>query len=128
MKLILSFLIVLLTELGAISVSAAEIHSHNDYAQSHPLLDAMNENLSSVEADIWLSHGKLQVSHFGFFSKGTLEDLYLKPLQKIINMRHSVYGDNTPFYLWIDIKESSKELLVKLNDVLNRYDCLSVYT
>ncbi len=103
-------------------------HSHNDYAQNHPLLDALDNRFYSVEADIWLHDGKIFVSHIPFFYKGTLKELYLDPLQKLVQKRGSVYGDDKPFYLWLDIKDGSHELRQKLAALLNRYPALSVFT
>jgi hypothetical protein len=41
----------------------------------------------------------LLVSHLGIIFKGTLEDLYLKPLQERVNRWGSVHGDGRPFLL-----------------------------
>jgi hypothetical protein len=106
----------------------ARIHSHNDYQQKHPLTDAMNQRLSSVEADIWIKQGELLVSHLGISFKGSLENLYLKPLQSLVNERGSVYGDGQPFILWIDIKENQTALERELANVLARYPMLTEFT
>ena len=122
------FTIVLVAAGAAKATPLTKIHSHNDYNQKHPLDDALAENLYSVEADVWLKDGEIRISNFGIFFKGSLENLYLKPLQKIIDKRHSVYGDSLPFYLWIDLKGSNKELVAVLNKVLNRYKMFTVFT
>src|SRR4051812_41116432 len=70
----------------------ARIHSHNDYNQRMPLHEALHQGISSIEADVYYRHGELILSHEGVFSKGTLEDLYLKQLQHIVDHRGgSVY-------------------------------------
>src|SRR6266852_3845830 len=56
-------------------------HSHNDYEQRRPLLDALALGYRSVEADIWLRDSELWVSHKGRSLAGTLRELYLDPLQ-----------------------------------------------
>src|SRR6267143_1236051 len=56
-------------------------HSHNDYEQPRPLLDALALGYRSVEADILLRDGELWVSHKGRSFLGTLRELYLDPLQ-----------------------------------------------
>jgi len=38
-------------------------HSHNDYAHTRPLLDALDQGFCSVEADIYLENGQLLVGH-----------------------------------------------------------------
>lgn len=108
----------------------SRIHSHNDYQQKHPLWDALDQGLSSVEADIWIKHGQLLVSHMGWTwsFKGSLEDLYLKPLQALIDKRGSVYGDGRPFILWIDIKENQAALENELERTLLKYPMLTEFT
>jgi len=116
----------------AIENSAAElrqrVHSHNDYQQKHPLYDALAEGLSSVEADIWNHYGEVLVSHMGFFFKGSLEELYLKPLQKRVDELGSVYGDGRPFILWLDIKENGLPLESEFSQILDKYPMLTEFT
>jgi hypothetical protein len=96
-------------------------HSHNDYEQERPLEDALVNGFSSVEADIWIHDGLLQVSHLGLLYRGTLEELYLAPLQRRVDRFGSVYGDGRPFLLWLDIKDGSKRLPGELQRLLARY-------
>jgi hypothetical protein len=103
-------------------------HSHNDYQHARPLTDALEQKFYSVEADIWLHQGELLISHWGIMFKGSLEELYLKPLQKLVDERGSVYGDGKPFYLWVEIKDECSYVRPELNRILNRYPMLSVYT
>ena len=58
-------------------------HSHNDYLQPRPLLDALDCGLSSVEADVFLVDGRLLVGHYKFQTRSdhTLQSLYLDPLR-----------------------------------------------
>src|SRR5690606_13064648 len=85
-------------------------HSHNDYEQPEPLEDALASRLYSVEADIWLVDGALQISHRPWDYVGRLATLYLDPLQERVDTWGSVYGDDEPFHLWLDIKDSSPAL------------------
>jgi hypothetical protein len=86
-------------------------HAHNDYEHRHPLWDALGAGFHSVEADVYYRHGELMVSHDGRHSKGTLGALYLEPLAGIVeDNRGSVFGDDAPFYLWLDLKEDSAGL------------------
>lgn len=100
-------------------------HSHNDYEQKHPLFDALKEGLNSVEADIWYRNGKILVSHLGHTFKGSLEDLYLKPLQEIANRGATINGGM--FYLWIDIKDKNPKLRSELRSILERYPMLTTF-
>jgi hypothetical protein len=99
----------------------ARAHSHNDYEQAEPLLDALAHGFSSVEADVWWSEGRVRVAHMPFAFKGTLEDLYLEPLQARVDRLGSVHGDGRPFHLWIDVKQSSAGLEAALGALLARY-------
>ncbi len=100
-------------------------HSHNDYEQKHPLFDALNAGLNSVEADIWFRNGQILVSHVGLNFRGTLEDLYLKPLQKMADQKGFIQKNNQTFYLWLDIKDKNPHLRSLLKSILERYSMLS---
>jgi hypothetical protein len=96
-------------------------HSHNDYAQRVPLADAIAHGFHSVEADVWWSEGRVRVAHLPFGFKGTLEELYLEPLQARVDRLGSVHGDGRPFHLWIDVKDPSADLEEALGVLLARY-------
>ncbi len=100
-------------------------YSHNDYEQAHPLEDALAAGFSSVEADVWLRDGQIRVSHLGLSFKGTLRELYLEPLQRLVRERESVHGDGTQFYLWIELKQGSAGLRQALRRELAEYPMLS---
>lgn len=97
------------------------LHSHNDYEQERPLLDALQDQFESVEADIWWSNGEVKVSHLGFIFTGTLEALYLRPLFERVKSMGSVYGNHKTFYLWLDFKENSSKLQRELSLLLKQY-------
>ena len=103
-------------------------HSHNDYAHTHPLQDALDTNFHSVEADVFLVGNEVKVSHDGLSFKGTLRALYLDPLQARVDATGSVYGDGVPVTLWIELKQGSKELRAALRDVLDGYSMLTTFT
>lgn len=96
-------------------------HSHNDYEQPRPLSDALDHGYRSVEVDVWWAGGRVLVAHRPFSFKGSLEELYLDPLQARVDRLGSVHGDGLTFHLWIDLKESSLELTEALLAVLARY-------
>lgn len=101
-------------------------HAHNDYAHHRPLLDALDAGCRSVEADVYDVAGTLAVSHDGTGSKGTLEALYLAPLQaRIASRGGSVYGDGKPFRLVIDLKQPSADLPAAIDRLFARYPMLS---
>ena len=83
-------------------------HAHNDYEHPRPLLDALDQRFDSVEADLYWSGTDLGVAHDGPPFKGTLKELYLDPLAARVSANSgSVRGDGKPFFLWLDLKDSS---------------------
>src|SRR6267143_1596802 len=100
-------------------------HSHNDYEQPRPLLDALALGYRSVEADILLRDGELWVSHKGRSFLGTLRELYLDPLQARVDRLGSVGGDGESFLLWLDLKSGEDELVLELRQLLARYPMLA---
>src|SRR5438105_4725697 len=74
-------------------------HAHNDYLHPRPLLDALDNGFTSIEADVHLVNGQLLVAHDldQTSPDRTLRRLYLDPLRDRIRSNHgSVYGDGTP--------------------------------
>jgi hypothetical protein len=101
-----------------------QAHSHNDYEQKRPLLDALDNNFCSVEADIYLEGGKLLVAHDrkDLKSERTLEKLYLDPLRERVKSNGGkVYTVESPFFLLIDVKTSAEETYATLDKVLANY-------
>jgi hypothetical protein len=107
-------------------------HAHNDYEHERPLLDALDNKFYCVEADFWLVDGQLMVSHNKGDSiedyKGTLQELYLDPLQKRVDEMGSVHDDGLPFYLWLDIKDGRDEMHPVLHEALKEYSMLSTFS
>jgi hypothetical protein len=103
-------------------------HAHNDYEHPRPLLDALEAKCHSVEVDIWFVSGEILVSHDEGKYKGTLQELYLDPLYKLIQERGSVYGDQQPFYLWLDFKHSHPGLRPVLQEQLRHYPIFTTFT
>ena len=108
-------------------------HSHNDYWRKVPLYDALAAGCTSVEADVWLTNGDLQVGHSksSLKQERTLRSLYVDPLVKILshqnpsvdNTSTSVNGvfDTDPdvsLTLLIDIKTDGPQTLPTVLDQL----------
>ncbi len=107
-------------------------HAHNDYEHDRPLLDALDNKFYSVEADFWMMNGIIVVAHDkkekASDYAGTLKELYLDPLQKLVDKKGSVHGDGIPFYLWLDIKDGGDEVRPVLHKLLKQYSMLSTFT
>ena len=102
-------------------------HAHNDYEHDQPLLDALDQGFTSVEADVFLVEGQLLVAHdFINVSKDrTLENLYLQPLQKRAKDNDGrVYKDGPTITLLVDIKTNGKAAYAALDELLAKYDSL----
>ncbi len=107
------------------SVSKNRGHSHNDYHQNIPLLQAYYSGMGSIEADVFLKDGTLFVAHETAEIKPgrSLERLYLSPLAS----RYKENG-NKPFkdtdqklQLVVDIKQDHVNVLNKLISGLKQY-------
>jgi hypothetical protein len=115
------------------SIPLPNAFAHNDYCHQRPLLDALDNGYTNIEADIFLEGDNIIVAHVNpfFRVKKTLETLYLKPLyDRIIKNNGQVYkGYNEPVILMIDVKTGAKNtysalklLLEKYSPILSSYD------
>jgi hypothetical protein len=101
--------------------------AHNDYWHKRPLLDALDNGFTHVEADIYLQKGKLIVTHLlhpVFYNrKRTLERLYFQPIQERIaaNGGFVFPGDDRSLILMIDIKTNSRKTYQTLLPLLEKY-------
>ena len=106
-------------------------HAHNDYVHHKPLFDALNNGFTSIEVDVFLHNNKLIVDHLDLSlnSKKDIEELYLRPLQKLIteNDGHVYKNNATPVTIMIDFKTGG-DTYSKLLEVLRKYsDLVTVY-
>lgn len=99
-------------------------YAHNDYWHRRPLLDALDNGFTYVEADVYLKHGKLIVTHIlpYFKNKRTLEELYLKPLLKFVTDHDCKTGDACPpLTLMIDVKTDADKTYKAIASLLEKY-------
>jgi hypothetical protein len=100
-------------------------HAHNDFQHRRPLLDALARGFSSVEADVWFSHGKLLVAHYYWQTDParTLASLYLEPLRKRVESNRGVVYRGSPesVQLLIDVKTDSEESYGAIQSELAHY-------
>jgi hypothetical protein len=119
---------------SAVVAPLAQAHAHNDYLHKRPLLDALDQGFTSVEADIFLVDGKLLVAHSVREQRPerTLQALYLDPLRERVKagggrVYPSGAADDAPFHLLIDLKSAGVPTYQALAKVLEQYaDILSV--
>jgi hypothetical protein len=96
-------------------------HSHNDYQQRTPCLDAIAARLTSVEADLWCQDGIIVVGHDRGKWRGAFETLYLKPLNDLWERAALPVGTGEPFLLWLDLKDPTPDLGTRLDELLQKY-------
>lgn len=125
---------------GSLTIQSAEgdkavtpvrhAHAHNDYEHPRPLFDALDQGFCSVEADIFLTDGRLLVGHTARDLKPerTLEKLYLDPLRARVKANGGrVYRNGPTVFLLIDVKTEAKATYEALDKVLAQYaDIFSV--
>ncbi|GGI29079.1 hypothetical protein GCM10008119_35840 [Pedobacter mendelii] len=100
-------------------------HSHNDYHQDIPLLQAYYSGMGSIEADVFLKDGALFVAHESSEIRAgrTLRELYLSPLVSLFgqNNKHAFKNADRKLQLVIDIKQDHINVLKKLIDELKDF-------
>ena len=108
-------------------------HSHNDYAQAEPLVDALGRGFASVEVDVFLVDGALLVAHEEdeVSPSATLRGLYLDPLRGIVSRNGgSPYSSSDqPLQLLVDVKSEADPTYRALHETLQDYaDILTSWT
>ncbi len=103
-------------------------HAHNDYVHKRPLLDALDHQFYSVEADVYFEEDKIIVTHDLPDYEALLQQDYLDVLQKRVDEKGSVHGDGKTFYLWVDVKRRGADLKAALIKVLDQYPMLTTFT
>ena len=105
-------------------LSLPHAYAHNDYWHKRPLLDALDNGFTHVEADIYLRHSRLVVSHNPPFlgHRRTLEELYFRPLlQRFTSDGEGQQSPLDTVVLMIDIKSKGVRTIKALNRLLERY-------
>ncbi len=106
-------------------------HAHNDYRHDPPLLKALEQGFTSVEADIFLVGDRLCVAHDAreIVQDKTLQSLYLQPLRaRVARNGGRVYRDGPGFILLVDIKTVAEPTYRRLHEVLKEYrDMLTTF-
>lgn len=103
-----------------------QAHAHNDYEHVRPLFDALSNGFMSVEADVHLKDGALLVAHNRLGKRSrTLRELYLKPLDSLLEKNGSIYpGHRGTFLLMIDCKTESESTLRAIQKELSVFPSL----
>jgi hypothetical protein len=104
-------------------------HSHNDFAQSRPLDTALENGITSIEVDVTDRHDEVSIVHLGFWTYGTLKEMYLDRLQRLVDEKGSVYGDGQKVTLWIELRPfiTTAAVVPMLRALLDRYPMFAVF-
>jgi alkaline phosphatase len=110
------------------SITVNQSHSHNDYKQNIPFLQAYYAGAGSIEADVFLLNGKLYVAHERkeIAEDRTLTNLYLKPLAALFKKHgNRPYADTSfKLQLVVDIKEDHEHVIPALLKELEPYHAI----
>ena len=120
--LFIVWFLVPLNLLGQSSIKMA--HSHNDYLNEKPLLNALKNNFKSIEVDVFLLNTELYVGHnwLQLRRNKTIEKLYLDHLWEIYNENNGIiYENNNTLYLLVDFKTASDKTYQTLLTKLKKY-------
>ncbi len=106
-------------------------HAHNDYEHDRPLLNALAQGFTSVEADVYLQpDGALLVAHEPqqVRTGRTLQSLYLEPLRQIAAQNGGHIYPGQSLTLYIDVKTDAAPTYAAIDKVLAPYaDLLTRY-
>lgn len=107
--------------------------AHNDYWHKRPLLDALDNGYTYIEADVYERDGRLIVAHIlpSLNSHRMLEEMYLKPLfDHVLKNNGAVYpGYHNSVTLMIDVKSDADKTYLVLKQMLEKYSgMLSSYS
>jgi alkaline phosphatase len=118
-------LLVLLFAGATIHGQKVLIHSHNDYHQSEPLINALRNKVYSIEADIYLVNDTLKVAHDKreLPAAPTLKVLYIQPIINLFQANHGQISSDHDYspVLMVDIKENGEAVLAALVRLLSAY-------
>jgi hypothetical protein len=111
--------------LPVITSAQVHLHAHNDYQKPQPLVNALNNKVYSVEADIFLAGNALAVAHnrADIDTAKTLERMYLHPLEELFLQHHDHLSEDAGYHviLMLDIKENATAVIPKLIQLLQPY-------
>ena len=101
------------------------IHSHNDYEQAEPLVNALRNKVYSLEADVYLVNEILKVAHDkkDLTNASSLCSLYIQPIIKLFQAHNGHISSDSTYapVLMIDIKENGSGVLTKLIKLLSSH-------
>lgn len=129
MKVIcLFFALICCATVFAQQYDASRVFAHNDYEGPRPFHSAYDLKVGYIEADVFLHDGRLMVAHHKneILKDRTLENLYLKPLSKVLAANNGfAFKDTTRrLTLMIDLKTEGVRTLNAIVEALQKFSRL----
>jgi alkaline phosphatase len=110
---------------AAAAQSPVLIHSHNDYAQRVPFYQAYAQQVSSIEADVFLHDGQLLVGHDveDLRADMTFEALYVEPIVTLFarNGGRAFRDSDQMLQLMVELKSETDPTLRAVAALLGRW-------
>lgn len=110
---------------AAAAQSPVLIHSHNDYAQRVPFYQAYAQQVSSIEADVFLHDGQLLVGHDveDLRADMTFEALYVEPIVTLFarNGGRAFRDSDQTLQLMVELKSETDPTLRAVAALLGRW-------
>lgn len=110
---------------AAAAQSPVLIHSHNDYAQRVPFYQAYAQQVSSIEADVFLHDGQLLVGHDveDLRTDMTFEALYVEPIVTLFarNGGRAFRDSDRTLQLMVELKSETDPTLRAVAALLGRW-------
>jgi alkaline phosphatase len=105
--------------------NSTRIFAHNDYVQQNPFYNAYRLQVGYIEADVFLSEGKLLVAHTAseINVAKTLEKLYLEPLlsETLKNNGYAYADKDKRLTLMIDMKTEGTSTLTQIVNSIKQF-------
>ncbi|QYK53348.1 MAG: hypothetical protein KF824_00310 [Fimbriimonadaceae bacterium] len=119
-SMLAGILVILATMLEELPTPIVNGHSHNDYLQARPLLEALAAGMCSIEADIFLIDGVLRVGHDRASAEkgGSLQAMYLDPLVRLPKVANRLGKGWPEIQLLVDIKADGEKVFPILQSLI----------
>lgn len=99
------------------------LHAHNDYEKTRPLYAALEQEIYSIEIDIFLTKNGITVSHIptALASKPKLKNLYLLPLKDLLDKQQIRHQLTLVFDIKNGGNETCKAVMKELSEHLSKH-------
>ena len=106
-------------------------YAHRDCECDSPLWCSLHAGFRFIEADVYSLFGRILVAHDPqqLRPRRTLQKLYLRPLHNYLQQQGVLFADQSPLWLFVDVKTSAGASYAALHKLLASYsDMLTSFT